>query len=66
MPAASVKYVNVNPAVLPAVIAGKVMSTVPGAHIAAGFVISTVGAAFTVTVTGIGADAQPAAVVPTI
>ena len=42
------------------------MSTDPGAHMAAGFVIRTVGAAFTVTVTATGADAHPAAVVPTI
>ena len=47
-------------------IAGKVISTVPGAHTAAGSVTITIGAALAVTVTAIGADAQPAAVVPTI
>ena len=51
---------------LPEVIAEAVRSTVAGEQAAAGFVISTVGAALIVTVTGIGADAQPAAVVPTI
>ncbi len=55
-----------SPAVDPAVTAGSVRSTVPGAHTAAGALVITVGAAFTVTVTGVGADAQPAAVVPTI
>ena len=51
---------------LPAVTAAAVRSTVAGEHTAAGFVIRTVGAELTVTVTAIGADAQPAAVVPTI
>ncbi len=66
VPAASVKYVKVNPAVLPVVIAGNVISTVPGAHTAAGALVITVGDALTVTVTAVGADTHPAAVVPTI
>ncbi len=59
VPAASVKYVNVNPAVDPAVTAAAVISTVPGAHTAAGALVITVGAAFIVTVTAVGAEAHP-------
>ncbi len=66
VPAASVKYVNVNPEVLPVVTAAVVRSTVAGEHTAAGALVTTVGAAFTVTVTATGAEAHPAAVVPTI
>ncbi len=66
VPAASVKYVKVNPAVLPVVMDAAVRSTVPGAHTAAGALVITIGNAFTVTVTAVGADAHPAAVVPTI
>ena len=49
---ASVQYVKVRPAVLPAVTAGAVRSTVAGDHTAAGAVMTTVGVALTVTVTG--------------
>ncbi len=54
------------PAVLPAVTAGKVRSTVAGAQTAAGAFVTTVGRGLTVTTTAIGAEAQPAAVVPLI
>ncbi len=49
VPAASVKYVNVRPAVLPVVTAAAVISTVAGEHTAAGFVIATVGLALIFT-----------------
>jgi hypothetical protein len=57
--------VRVNPAVEPAVTAGKVRFTVEGAHTTAGLVISRVGAGFTVTVTDWMTE-HPAAVVPLI
>ena len=46
--------------------AGNVRSTVAGAQTAAGAFVTTVGRGLTVTTTAIGADLQPAAVVPTI
>ena len=56
---------RLDPAVDPAVIAAAVMSTVAGAHTAAGFVMVTVGCALIVTTTGCISE-QPDAVVPLI
>ncbi len=50
VPAASVKYVNVNPPVLPVVTAAAVISTVAGEQTAAGLVIVSVGSGFISTV----------------
>lgn len=61
--AASVKYVNVNPVVEPAVIAGAVKSIVP--QVGAGLVITTIGAGVMLTVTGCIAK-HPAPKVPLI
>jgi hypothetical protein len=60
-----VKYVNVNPAVLPVVTAAAVMSTVAGEHTAAGFVTTTVGFGLMVTTTGLISE-HPVASVPFI
>ena len=65
VPAASVKYVYVNPAVLPAVTAATVISTIPGAQTAAGFVMTTVGFGLIVTTTGLISE-HPDTVVPLI
>ena len=56
---------KVNPAVLPAVTAATVMSTVAGAQTAAGFVITTVGVGGIFTTTGLISE-QPDTVVPLI
>ena len=56
---------NVNPAVLPAVTAAAVMSTVAGEQTAAGFVIVTVGFGLIVTTTGLISE-HPVARVPLI
>ena len=50
VPAASAKYSNVNPAVLPAVIAATVIFTEFGKHAGAGFVIFNTGFGRMVTV----------------
>jgi hypothetical protein len=50
--AASFQYVSIVALVLPAVNAAVVISTVAGEHTAAGFVIVSIGVAFTTTFTG--------------
>ena len=62
---ASVQYVNAGLPVLPAVTAAAVMSTVEGLHTPAGFVITSTGGVFTVTVTGL-MSVQLAPLVPLI
>ena len=66
VPSASVQYVHVRPAVLPAVIDAAVRSTVDGEQTAAGAVITTVGNGLTVTVTGCIAEHRVNGSVPLI